>query len=354
MKKIALSLAFLSLGIASNSQNLIIPDANFKAYLVGNPLINTNEDTEIQFTEAAAFTGEMLCFNMGISDLTGIEAFPGLTSLICYNNLLTSINLVDNLALTTLNVDNNQLTSLNLSSQTLLTTLYASNNQITTLDLSACTQLVKVFCLSNLLTSINLGNNTNLTLLSCSGNQLTSLSLANNTNLVTLSCSTNQLTSLNLINNVNLEYVFFAENTPLIVVRMRNGNNTAILGFNASSNPNLTCIEVDDAAYSTAYWASIPTTASFSEDCSTASLSTDKPVNQVSIAPNPVGEFATLSGLNPGSTLTIIDISGKILRTINVESEAMSIDCSGWNSGVYLLNIIQQNQTTQLKFFVNR
>src|SRR5690606_12670921 len=67
MKKLALSLAFLSLCTASNAQNVTIPDANFKAYLVGNTLINTNEDTEIQVSEAAAFAGEFYCNNLDIA-----------------------------------------------------------------------------------------------------------------------------------------------------------------------------------------------------------------------------------------------------------------------------------------------
>ena len=33
-------------------QNVNIPDANFKAYLVANSLINTNGDTEVQISEA--------------------------------------------------------------------------------------------------------------------------------------------------------------------------------------------------------------------------------------------------------------------------------------------------------------
>ena len=39
-------------------QNVIITDANFKAYLVGEPIINTNGDTEIQVSEAADMLGQ--------------------------------------------------------------------------------------------------------------------------------------------------------------------------------------------------------------------------------------------------------------------------------------------------------
>jgi hypothetical protein len=40
-----------------NAQDVNIPDVNFKAALVENTEINTNLDTEIQVTEAEAFSG---------------------------------------------------------------------------------------------------------------------------------------------------------------------------------------------------------------------------------------------------------------------------------------------------------
>ena len=60
--------------------NLIvnIPDAIFKSRLVNNPAINTNADTEIQVSEANAFTGEINVNDSGVGDLTGIEAFINL------------------------------------------------------------------------------------------------------------------------------------------------------------------------------------------------------------------------------------------------------------------------------------
>ena len=50
-------LLFLSVFLSASffGQNVYIPDANFKAYLVVNFDINTNEDNEIQVSEASAF-----------------------------------------------------------------------------------------------------------------------------------------------------------------------------------------------------------------------------------------------------------------------------------------------------------
>ena len=73
-------------------QNVNIPDANFKAYLVGNSLINTNGDSEIQVSEATAFNGSISCSSLGISDLTGIEAFPIINELYCDSNQLTNLD----------------------------------------------------------------------------------------------------------------------------------------------------------------------------------------------------------------------------------------------------------------------
>ncbi len=114
MKKLLLLLFIGIVGIG-NAQNVNIPDANFKAYLVGNTSINTNGDAEIQVSEANVFNGEIDCQSMNISDLTGIEAFTNLETLKCSNNLLTNLDVSQNTALTQLGCIDNQLTSLDVT-----------------------------------------------------------------------------------------------------------------------------------------------------------------------------------------------------------------------------------------------
>ena len=143
------------------AQNVSIPDANFKTYLINNTLINTNGDNEIQVSEATSYTQSVYCPSLGITDLTGIEAF------------------------------------------------------------------------------------TNITELYCGFNQLTSLDVSQNTALVYLYCYSNQLTCLNV----------------------KNGNNQNFIFFNGGSNPDLQCIQVDNAAYSSTNWTYIDPTATFNENC---------------------------------------------------------------------------------------
>ena len=105
-KKVFFSLALAATGFA-NAQNVNIPDANFKAYLVGDSTINTNGDNEIQVSEALAFTGTINCSNRNIISLTGIEAFVNLSALRCQGNKLETLNVTQNTVLNELNCAQN-------------------------------------------------------------------------------------------------------------------------------------------------------------------------------------------------------------------------------------------------------
>ena len=197
-----------------------ILDANFKAALIANTLINTNGDAEIQCSEAIAFTGLLNLNRKNITDLTGIAAFVNMDSLDCSINNLSSLNLSSNTKLTYLNCGNNQLASLNISDLTALKYLVCSkNNNLTTLNLSSNTALTYLDCNDNKLTSLNLSSNTALTYLNCNVNlNLASLNITNNTALTYLDCSLNfSLTSLNVSSNTALTYLNCSSNRRAIV-----------------------------------------------------------------------------------------------------------------------------------------
>jgi len=289
-----LLLLLLALPLIGFGQNVNIPDANFKAYLVGNTAINTNGDSEIQVSEASAYNGTINCYNMNIIALTGIEAFTALTNLNCGYNQLSFLNVSANNALTNLHCGWNQLTVLNVSANTALTILDCNWNQLTSLDVSANTALTYLYCRTNQLTVLNVSANTALTWLECFNNQLTSLDVSANTALNWLSCGTNQLTVLNVSANTALTYLDCSWNqltsldvsganalttldcygnqltsldvsansaltllscssNQLTSLDVRNGNNTNLL-FSAYGNPNLYCIDVDTDLWSSVNW----------------------------------------------------------------------------------------------------
>jgi hypothetical protein len=134
MKKLLLIL--LCLPISGFGQNVYIPDANFKAYLVGEPSINTNVDSEIQLIEANTFNGQIECSYLNIADLTGIEEFSSLTELNCRGNQISIIDVSNNTSLTFFDCSYNQLTDIDISSNPNIDTFICNSNfQLISLDI---------------------------------------------------------------------------------------------------------------------------------------------------------------------------------------------------------------------------
>lgn len=263
---LVLSIICLFATFFAEGQIVTIPDPIFKNYLVNNAAINLNSDSEIQVSEANAFTGSINCNFIGITNLTGIEAFINLTGLSCSNNPITTINLTNNVQLTSLSCDNCNLTTLNLNANSNLQSLFCSNNQISILDVSNHTALQFLTCHGNSMTSLQLAGCSGITVLECFNNQLTTLDVSDCVLLEQLLCYNNDITTLDFTANPAL-IVMVAAGNELTFINMANGTNTNMSWFKADNNPNLTCIQVDDAAWSTTNWTQIDPTTSFSECC---------------------------------------------------------------------------------------
>jgi hypothetical protein len=250
MKTQLLLITLATFSLVSQAQNVTIPDANFKAYLVGNNLINTNGDTEIQVSEAVAFTGIISCNSMNIADLTGVEEFVNITG------------------------------------------LHACCNQITHVDVSMMPNLTQIWISVNQLTSANVANG----------------------------------------NNTNFDFYWF------------------------DTNPDLHCIQVDDASYSDANWASsINSHQSFSEDCTEfLSIENNFSSNSISIYPNPAKDVFTISELPVGSELSILDITGKIMFSTIVNSNQLTINTEDFTNGLYLIHLNHSGATSNKKLIVNK
>lgn len=251
MKKIStIALTFLLCILLINNksaqaQNVIIPDANFKAALVGNPSINTNGDSEIQVSEAAAYRGTVNVGGLHIADLTGVEAFVNIPRLYCNNNDLTSIDVSKNTALTALRCNHNQLTTLDVSKNALLTDLRCYMNSIDVLDLSDNSELSLLMAFNNHMTSLGISENLKLARLDAGYNDFTTLDLRPNSKLTQIDLRGSKLTTLNV----------------------KNGQNTNITSFTTLTSIDLLCITVDDPAYSEANWTNVDNETIFRTDC---------------------------------------------------------------------------------------
>ncbi len=182
MKHLLLTLILLTSFFASG-QIVNIPDANFKnALLNHNPVIDTNGDGEIQYSEAEAAT-EISVPGQDINNLSGIESFVGITKLNCSYNNLTTIDISSNTALDQLIGYYNFLTTLDVSQNSALQYLFVQGNQITNIELTTLVNLVELSISSNQIGEINLNNNINLLALNIGSNPIQSIDLSQNTSL---------------------------------------------------------------------------------------------------------------------------------------------------------------------------
>ena len=157
--------------------------------------------------------------------------------------------------------------------------------------------------------------------MTCNNNQLTSLDVSNNAALTDLLCLNNQLTCLNV----------------------KNGNNSNVGLFVATGNPNLTCIEVDDVAWSDANWTvlfnNIDAQTSFSTACNNPCVLglTNADTPSLSIYPNPSNTgLIQLNTSIVNSDINVYSIEGK---QINFTQSNNVIDISDNEKGIYLVSI---------------
>ncbi len=339
MKTKLLLIFLLCFYTVSNAQTTLIPDADFEQALIDLgydvapldgqvPTININTITHLNVS------------SKGIADLTGIEDFTALTNLMCHSNLLTSINLSQNTSLTHLFVYSNQLTTLDVTNNINLTNLYCEVNMIGSLDISQNTALTHMRCNNNQIASIDVSSNSSLIELYVSTNQLTSLDVSNNLALTSLLAHDNQFTSLDVSLNTSLNN-FTCNTNQLTSLNVKNGNNSNFTQFFASNNPNLTCIEVDDAVYSTTNWTNIDVQTSFSEDCSAVPMTyvPDDNFEQALIDlghdSGPLDDYVPTANIN---TLTSLNVSGKNISDLTGIEDFVALET------LYCLN----NQLTSL------
>ena len=204
------------------------PNYEFRRYLKDN--IDKNADGYLDDTELNI--RKLDVSGQYIANLKGIEFFPNLETLYCFNNKLTSLDVSKNTKLETLWCSQNQLKKLDVSKNTALKILSCEKNLLTSLDVSWNTALEKLYCSQNQLTKLDVSKNSALWHLSCDDNQLTKLDVSQNQALKNLSCHTNQLTKLDVSKNTKLEKLWCYQNqlTELDV------SQTAVTELKASGN----------------------------------------------------------------------------------------------------------------------
>lgn len=291
--------------------------------------------------------------NIGIVDMTGIDSFTSLEELHAAHNKITSLDVSNNSALQVLNVVGNQITDLNVTNLTLLEGLYARSNKISSIDLSTNIALKEISLKYNSLLSLDIsainnveylevvaneimtdliiGNQPNLTTLYGHCNMFTNVDVSGALNLKVLRLQHNKLTgTIDLSSHDKLEQVVLFDN-QLEKINLKNGNNGIILTseFNVKTNPNLTCVVVDDETISSTNWLNLDDASVFTEDITCG----------VALPP---ATLDAISGIEIRSGQIVIpnDVDRIVVRA------GLTIVDNKNLSGIYLVTFIKNNGST--------
>jgi len=232
-----------------NAQQTYVPDNNFEAFLENNGMGNGIPNDDYVTTANISGVGSLICWGWNIADLTGIEDFTSLSTLYCFDNPLTTLDITQNTGLTDLRCNNTQLTSLDVTQNTSLVTFFCYDNYLTSLDLSQNTILNDLRCFDNLITSLDLSQNPGLSFLRCYNNNLTSINVTQCPQLEELNCKDNDLTALDVSQNPALTSLFCYDNDLTTLNLLQNPaltdlrcHNNFLTALDVSQNTLLTII----------------------------------------------------------------------------------------------------------------
>jgi len=315
--KTIFSLIALAFIFGVNAQNVIIPDANFKGILVNNSAINTNGDTEIQVTEANAYTGLVdISNNNSITDITGIEEFTSMFHFNAWNcTNIASFPTFSSTSLSMITMNNSgQITSMDVSGFPNLTTLRCGNFNLSTLDVTSNPLLQNLQCMNNSLSTLDLSNNPQITILNVSDNPLGNIDVSNLLSLGSLNAANIQATNFNLINNSSIYSLQINDNNNLNTLDISNLTNLGNLNAGGTGISNLT-------------------------------FSSPAPPMQTLLVSN---TNLTSLATNLLPTLTFIDISGCSISTIDLSNNANLSDINFVNSALTAIDLSAQTNLYEL------
>ncbi len=326
-----------------------IPDTAFLYALIEEG-VDTNGDSLISYAEAEAKT-TLQVSGRGISDMTGIEAFINLDSLLCGNNSLTNLEVSNCEVLSYLDCRANQITNLNIAGCKILKYLrcgsdyFYSGNHLASLDVSNNTILEGLYCAGNQLTNLDITNLVSLKKLRCADNQLSNLNTSNNPEMDWLSSGNNLLTSLDLSSNHLLEQLYLSDNL--------------LTTLDISSNTALEVLDIQNmnTLYDVCVWTvpfpplgvDVFTTGSpnvyFTTECATSIEETD--LSAFKIYPNPANTLLTIETEYPDHySIGITSLNGQLIFSTNMQGTTHQIDLSSFQKGVYLITIRSKDFVT--------
>ena len=212
--------AFAAGDVNINETNF--PDTNFRQYVKGE---FDRDGNEVLSADEIAAADTIFVTGKPITSIEGIAYFTALTSLMCSNTKLTTLDTSYNTELVFLECNEvSTLTSLNVSQNTKLKDLLCNDNALADLNLTNNTALEKLECGGNEFTTLDLSKNTNLKYFGFFNGKLSSLDLTHNTNLEELYFCGNNFSTIDVSQNTKLKYLHLFGNQLITLDTSKNSN----------------------------------------------------------------------------------------------------------------------------------
>lgn len=159
---------------------------------------------------------------IGVSDLTGLQYFPNISSLLIRaDKKLAAIDLSFHPLLNTIDIQNCHLHDLSFANSPNIERITIQYGSVEVIDISKNLLLQSLACNNNQISELDISNNHNLSVLICCDNLLERIELANNNQLKVLVCFGNRIETLNVRNCPNIEKIYVSHN-PLQNLDLRN------------------------------------------------------------------------------------------------------------------------------------
>jgi hypothetical protein len=268
----------------NNEWTVYTTDTNFETSIKSNPLLDTNNDGEVTYQEAQAFTGSLDLKGKNIETIVGLEAFSSADAIDISDNKIKDISsFLNSKSFLVQSKTTGKIKEIPKRPKIKIRALNASNNQLTSIDISSTTGIEELYANGNDLDALNLklGSNKSTT----------------------------------------------GFNTDLRVLDVRN-------------NPRLSCILVDDvtiALVKTDWQKDV--IADYRTSCtSNGVLSTENFLKEnVAIYPNPANSFVEIA-LSNGLELNAVEFYNLIGKKVLTTKEK-SISLQHISSGIYMIKI---------------
>jgi len=283
-----------------------------------------------------------------------LSAFDSLISLSMQREYVNNLDFSNNLKLEYLYAWRCDLNSVNISNNSKLESINLQHNNLTVLATENKPFLNNMAVEYNDITSLDISNDTSLELFQVGFNKLTSITFLNNKNLTFFFASNNMLTNIDL-SPYPLVFFAHADSNNLQTFNIKNGNNVNFLDtfyFSAVGNPNLTCIQVDDTAYSNSTWTRIDSIASYSTNCNyVTSLEESTIENKLNIYPNPSSGIFNISTMENVQAVEVYGMNGQQIKGISIREN--EINLTEYPNGIYFVRVIAENGLITKKLIKN-